>query len=122
MFKIFLLTLSLSAVNFSSDAIQTNPEKQVHSVAGEVIKMRVNAHRVDCQPGGDAIAKCYSVQKGASIGMENWEILQQNIEGFSFEEGFTYDLIVRVDIQQDKTGPARFKHTLVEIISKIKES
>jgi len=122
MFKVLLLTLSLTAIYSTSVAITNNPDQPVYSAAGEVIKMRVNAHLVYCHPSANVVAKCYSVQKGASIGMETWEILQQSIEGFTFEEGYTYDLIVRIDVQAGKTGSDKFKYTLVEIISKIKES
>ena len=120
MFKVLLLTLSLTAIYSTSVAMTNNLEKPAYSGAGEVIKIRVNAHQVNCQP--DVEVLCYSVQKGASIGMETWETLQQSIEGFTFEEGYTYDLIVRIDVQQGKTGSEKFKYTLVEIISKIKES
>lgn len=120
MFKVLWLTLSLTAINFTSQAMHT--EQSVYSGSGEVIKMRVNAHRVDCHPEADVTPLCYSVQKGASIGKENWETLQQSIEGFNFEEGYIYDMIVKVDVLQDKTGPDRFRYTLVEIISKTKES
>lgn len=119
MFKIVWLTLFLAATSFTTETISS--DQSVCSSAGEVIKMRVQGHRVSCQPDADA-KLCYSVQKGASIGMEHWEVLQQPIEGFDFEEGYTYDLIVKVEVLQDKTGPDRFKHTLVQIISKIKES
>ncbi len=119
MFKVLCLTLSLAAINFTSQAMHS--EQSVYSASGEVIKMRVQGHRVSCDPNADA-KLCYSVQKGASIGMENWEVLQQPIEGFNFEEGYTYDMIVKIEIQQGKTGPERFKYTLVEIISKTKES
>lgn len=121
MFKILWLTLLLVASSFTFET--SISEQSVYSTAGEVIKMRVQSHQVDCQPNGDSEVKlCYSVQKGASIGMENWEILQQPIEGFNFEEGYTYDLIVKIDVLQDKTGSERFKYTLTQIISKIKES
>nr|WP_294862029.1 DUF4377 domain-containing protein [uncultured Fluviicola sp.] len=120
MFKIVWLTLSLATTSFTSRASVSDPS--VYSNAGEVIKMRVQGHRVDCHPDSDDTRQCFLVQKEASIGMESWEVLQQPIEGFNFEEGYTYDLIVKVDVLQDKTGPDRFKHTLVQIISKIKES
>lgn len=118
MFKIVWLTLSLAATSFTSGTAVSG--QSVYSNAGEVIKMRVQGHRVNCQPNDTR--QCFLVQKESSIGMENWEVLQQPIEGFDFEEGYTYDLIVKVDLLQDKTGPDRFKHTLVQIISKIKES
>jgi hypothetical protein len=118
MFKILWLTLSLATTSFTSGTSVSS--RSIYSNAGEVIKMRVQGHRVDCQPNDTK--QCFLVQKGASIGMENWEVLQQSIEGFDFEEGYTYDLIVKVDVLQDKSGPDRFKHALVQIISKIKES
>lgn len=118
MFKVLLITLSLAAVNFTSEA--GNPEQPVYSDEGEMIKMRVQGHRVACQPNGEK--QCFSVQKGATIGMDTWEVLQQPIEGFTYEEGYTYDLIVKVEILQGKTGSERFRHTLVEIISKVKEA
>ncbi len=121
MVKVLLLTLSLAAISLTTQATDLNQPELIYSRSGEVIKMRVQGHRVDCQPNSDT-KKCYSVQKGASIGMENWEVLQQPIEGFSFEEGYTYDMIVKIDVLHDKTGPERFKYTLVEIISKTKES
>ncbi|MDF3025760.1 MAG: hypothetical protein K0S23_67 [Fluviicola sp.] len=121
MFKIVWLTLSLATTGFSGTAI-SDSDQSVYSNSGEVIKMRVQGHRVDCQPGSDDVRKCYLVQKEASIGKENWEVLQQEIEGFNFEEGYTYDIIVKVEVLQDKTGPDRFKHSLVQIISKIHES
>lgn len=120
MFKVLWLTLSLAATSFTTETKISDQSN--YSNAGEVIKMRVQGHRVECQPNGDVVKWCYSVQKGVSIGMETWETLQQSIEGFTFEEGYTYDLIVRIDVQQGKTGPEKFKYTLVEIISKIKEA
>ena len=120
MFKIVWLTLSLATTGFTSETAIS--EQSVYSNSGEVIKMRIQGHKVSCQPGSDEVKECFLVQKEASIGKENWEVLQQPIEGFDFEEGYTYDLIVKVEVLQDKTGPDRFKHTLVQIISKIKES
>ncbi|WP_343632215.1 DUF4377 domain-containing protein [Fluviicola sp.] len=118
MFKVLFITLSLAATAFHSEA--KNSDGTVYSDAGEISKMRIQAHRVACQPGG--AANCFSVQKGATIGMDSWEVLQQPIEGFDYEEGYTYDVIVKVDAQPGKTGAERFKYTLVEIISKVKEA
>lgn len=118
MFKVLFITLSLAVTAFSAGA--KNSGETVCSTAGEITKMRIQGHRVACQPGGEA--NCFSVQKGATIGMDSWEVLQQQIEGFDFEEGYTYTVIVKVEGQPGKTGAERFKYTLVEIISKTKES
>ncbi|MNJ86109.1 hypothetical protein D3C87_35960 [compost metagenome] len=121
MFKIIWLAISLAGSGFSAETLPVSG-KSIDLRAGEQLKMRVNGHLTPCPPRDNEAKKCYLVQKGASIGMENWEVLQQPIEGFDYEEGYVYDLIVKVDVLQDKTGPDRFKHTLVQIISKIKES
>lgn len=120
MFKILCLAVSLTGSYTGTDAFQA--EQHVMSVgSGETIKMRVDGQLVNCSGNAQETKKCYSVQKGASIGMDSWEVLQQDIEGFHFEAGYTYDLIVKIELQEGKTGADRFKYSLVQIISKIKE-
>ena len=119
MFKIIWLAISLTSSTFSAETFMV--EQTVSLRAGEQFKMRVGSQLANCSSNDDETRKCYLVQKAASIGKDNWEILQQPIEGFNYEEGYVYDLIVRVDVLQDKTGPDRFKHTLIQVISKIKE-
>lgn len=120
MFKIVWLTLSLATTGFTSEIAVSG--QTTYSSADEVLKMRVQGHQTDCNPAIENSGKCFLVQKGASIGKADWEVLQQEIEGFDFEEGYTYDIIVKVTIVEGKTGPDRFRHSLVQIISKIKES
>lgn len=120
MFKIVCLAISLTGSNFGG-ATLLPAEQTVIARSGETIKMRVGGQLVNCSGNADDAKKCYSVQKGATIGMDSWEVLPQTIEGFNFEAGYTYDLIVKIDLVEGKTGAERFKYTLVQIISKIKE-
>ncbi|WP_300665930.1 DUF4377 domain-containing protein [Fluviicola sp.] len=120
MLKIVWLAISLTSSNFGGTTLFP-AEQTAIALSGETIKMRVGAHLVNCSGNAEETKKCYSVQKGATIGMDSWEVLPQPIEGFNFEAGFTYDLIVKIDLVEGKTGAERFKYTLVQIISKIKE-
>lgn len=119
MFKIVWLAISLTSSNFGGATLPV--EQTVVAMSGETIKMRVGGQLVNCSESADETKKCFSVQKGATIGKDSWEVLPQTIEGFNFEAGFTYDLIVKIDLVEGKTGSERFKYTLVQIISKIKE-
>lgn len=120
MIKIVWLAISLTSSNFGG-ATLLPAEQTVITRSGETIKMRVGGQLVNCSENAADTKKCYSVQKGATIGMDSWEVLPQTIEGFTFEAGFTYDLIVKIELVEGKTGAERFKYTLVQIISKIKE-
>lgn len=94
----------------------TIPTEQV-SNGFEVIKMRVDSEKVSC---GEDSRTCFRVQKEASIGKDNWEVLQQDIDGFNFESGYVYDLVVRIDLIDGKTGADRFHYTLEHVVSKLK--
>lgn len=120
MFEILLIISSFITPSFGAHTtVSEKVSVETSSATGfEVIKMRVDSQKVAC--GDDSNKTCFRVQKEASIGMDFWEILQQPIEGFNFEEGYVYDLVVRIDIQEGKTGNDRFKYTLEHVVSKIK--
>ena len=79
----------------------------------ETIKMRVQSYKVAC-----GTTQCYLVQKGASIGMDNWETINGAIEGFNYETGYVYDITVRIERVENAPEGQQFKHVLVDVISK----
>lgn len=121
MFRILCLVVSLTGSYSGAGTFPAEQGQSVYTGSGEMIKMRVGGQLVNCSENAQETKKCYSVQKGATIGMDSWEVLQQEIEGFHFEAGYTYDLIVKIELAEGKTGADRFKYSLVQIISKIKE-
>lgn len=84
----------------------------------EVIKMRIQSEKVACD-GYDNNTTCYVVQKESSIGKDNWEVLEQPIDGFNFEPGYIYDVTVKIE-RVDNPGPdqSEFRYILVNVISK----
>ncbi len=67
-------------------------------------KLRINAYRVDC--AGEGPRKCLLVQQNDQIGSSEWTLLYQPIIGFTHEEGFVYDLRVRVEKVKDPPADA----------------
>lgn len=86
----------------------------------ELITMRIQANKVACD-GFDGNTTCFMVQKGASIGTDFWEQLNEPIEGFNFEPGYTYDVQIKVVLRENPSeDQSRFQYNLVKIISKTK--
>ncbi len=85
----------------------------------ELITMRIQPNKVSCEQNTD-VKKCFMVQKGASIGKENWEILNEPITGFEFEEGFTYDIQVRASLLTVSNTKTKLVYQLVKVLDKKK--
>lgn len=84
----------------------------------EVIKMRIQSSQVDCN-GANGNTHCFMVQKESSIGTENWEMLREPIEGFSYEAGYIYDVTVKIErVDNPAANQSPFRYTLVSITAK----
>lgn len=86
----------------------------------EMITMRIQPKKVACD-GYEGHKTCFIVQKGASIGTDFWETLPVPIEGFNFEEGFTYDVTIKIQLREEHNeDQSLFQYTLINILSKKK--
>lgn len=110
--------LSLALLLFGTVVYAVEPSTNPSFSGSEVIKMRIQSSQVDCDgvAGGPL---CYSVQKESKIGKDNWETLEQSIEGFNYEAGFVYDVTVKIErIENAATNQVEFRYTLIDVISK----
>jgi len=78
----------------------------------------IKSNLVDCQ--GEATQKCmqYKIK-----GEDNWQLFYDEIEGFTYEEGYTYEL--EVDIEKIDNPPAdgsSLKYTLKKVIKKERDA
>ncbi len=64
----------------------------------------VNSTRVPCEGVGKM--QCLQVQKGETLNWKNWTNLHTQIEGFEFEPGYIYKLIVREEKLKTTDIPA----------------
>jgi hypothetical protein len=73
-------------------------------------------HLVSCE--GSFPQKCMLVRENED---DQWQNFYDNIEGFTFVEGYTYKLKVKIEkIAEPKADASGLKYTLIDIISKTK--
>lgn len=83
----------------------------------ETLVLRINHH----QQTATAVAPVlvYLVQWDNAVGTDNWEILYDEIDGFNYEPGYTYDLLVKKEfIGYTLTDGSSVRYTLMKLIDK----
>lgn len=83
------------------------------------ITLWVNSATVDCVGVGPM--KCLQVQQGEAIDEEQWKMFYSGIEGFEFEPGYRYKLLVKTDTLPQDQVPAdasSIRYTLLEVMEK----
>ncbi len=82
----------------------------------ETERIFIADHRVDCE--GVAPQKCMLFKKDKS---QDWTYFYDSIEGFDYEEGYLYELEVRVaQIENPPADGSSLHYALIKIISKEK--
>ncbi|MEK6481057.1 DUF4377 domain-containing protein [Catalinimonas sp. 4WD22] len=79
----------------------------------------VNSLKAPCE--GIAPMHCLQVQQGKSMQEDKWELFYASIEGFDFEAGYVYQLVVREEnlpAAQVPEDASSIRYSLVRIISK----
>ena len=105
--------------NSSYDEVKPGGLKELEPGLSESVNMRVNSYTVDCV--GEMEGICLLVQEGDMIGTENWEnfYYYNSIEGFTYEPGFVYGLMVnKTEEENPQAGASSIKYELVKIVSK----
>lgn len=83
----------------------------------ETTNMRVNHFQQTAIGEGQTLVNL--VQEGSDIGTEKWDYFYSNIEGFEYELGYVYDLIVeKQTIKNPPADGSSINYILIEIISK----
>ncbi|MBN3519558.1 DUF4377 domain-containing protein [Algoriphagus lutimaris] len=82
----------------------------------------VNSSKVDCMGVGPM--KCLQIQKGSEVEPEAWKLFYDQVQGFDFEQGYLYQIQVKVT---EKSGPipadaSSLQYELINMISKEKDS
>lgn len=94
--------------------LNTAPEAAITSAAPDTQILLVGPKKVDCT--GMVPMKCLQVRTPEQT---NWEFFYQSIEGFAYEEGYTYKLRVRVeDVKNPPADASSKRYILVEVLEK----
>jgi Domain of unknown function (DUF4377) len=82
--------------------------------AARVEVLKIDAKRAPCS--GEGARHCLRVKRG---GAGDWQLFYDPIEGFSFEEGYRYELKVRVEpVAKPAADASSLRYVLVEVVKK----
>lgn len=77
----------------------------------------VNSSKVPCDEVSDM--QCLKVQKGDTLNYKNWQYFHSSIEGFDYQPGYIYKLIVHEEkIEKVSADTSSIKFTLAKILEK----
>lgn len=79
----------------------------------------VNSLRAECT--GVAPISCMQVQEGSTLRQDEWQLFYNSIEGFSYEAGYVYKLLVKKEqlpLDQVPADASSIKYTLVRLLEK----
>jgi hypothetical protein len=90
----------------------TNPEESRPDV--EIVTMYVGPETVECV--GVAPQECLQVRYALD---EEYQLFYSNIQGFDYEPGYTYELIVeKVPVDNPPADASSIQWTLIDVVSK----
>jgi Domain of unknown function (DUF4377) len=80
--------------------------------------LKVKENKISCT-GYEGQTECYLIQQGNKIDSEEWEYFYEQIEGFVYEPGFVYKLlVVKESIVNAPMDSPPLKYVLISEISK----
>lgn len=86
---------------------------------GKEANMRVNYYLQNCI--GEMDGQCLLIQEGDQIGGDQWVLFYyyNSIEGFDYESGYVYDLIIeKKSIKNPPQDASGISYKLIKIVSK----
>lgn len=88
--------------------------------SNDELVLHVRDYKVSCS-GYEGQNSCFLVQQGALIGTEDWEYFYEQIEGFNYEEGYKYELLVKkANIENPPADAPNVRYILRKSLSKVK--
>ena len=83
----------------------------------ETVNMRVNHFQQTATGEGQVLV--YLVQEEEKVGQEDWSYFYGDIDGFTYELGYTYDLVVeKTPVNNPPADASSIRYTLKKLIAK----
>lgn len=83
----------------------------------EEVTFRIKENRASCT--GFFEMECYLIQQGAKINTDEWEYFYNEIEGFAYEPGFVYKILVaKIPVKDPPMDASAFRYLFLQEISR----
>ena len=118
-----VVTISLLALISACSVTQPTDNKSQVQLADDEAIYWINSLRVDCV--GVAPRSCLQVQQSESLNHQGWQLFYSSIDGFTYEAGHIYKLVIKKEhTPQDQlpADSASIKYSLVKILEKTVDS
>ena len=114
MSKSYLFALFILVLTFVFVGCNGGPAEQAAVEGAKTLTLFVGPEQVDCQ--GVAPQKCYLIKFDRN---EEWTFLYDAIEGFTWEAGNEYELLVeKVDVENPLADAPSFRYQWVQTVAK----
>ena len=82
------------------------------------VALRIKENKSSCTDFSGQ-RECYLVQQGSKIGTDDWDLFYSQINGFEYEPGFVYKLLVlKSKVDDPPMDASSFRYKLIKVISK----
>ena len=96
---------------------QLDSEAVENETTSTKVTMMVAPELADCV--GEGPQKCMKIKYSQA---DDWQFFYSNIEGFDYEEGYRYTLLVeQLEVKDPPQGGSSIKYVLVEVVEKVEE-
>ncbi len=113
--KLKIAAIFLLVAGLILTACNAQPEVEEEPVQDEAMTLFVGPELVDCE--GEGPQKCMLVKESPE---QEYQLFYDQIEGFNFEEGFEYELLVRQEnVENPPAGGSSIRWILVDEVSKV---
>ncbi|HEV7350580.1 DUF4377 domain-containing protein [Telluribacter sp.] len=88
-----------------------------HDIEREII-LKVRDSKAACV-GAHGPMECLQIQEGELVGTQQWHFFYEQIEGFTYQEGYIYTMRVRKEtLRSPPADGSSIKYSLLELVSK----
>lgn len=97
-----------------ASASESQQSKAVQETEGEIKTLFIGPELVDCEGAGPQ--KCMQVKESPE---DEYGLFYSQIEGFKYEEGYEYEIVVEVTkVENPPADASSLKYTLIDVVSK----
>ncbi len=103
-----------SSLNYELVRILNKQQSPDYQPEAQEVTWFVGPEKVECE--GEGPQECLQIKENPE---DDWQLFYDNIEGFDYEEGFNYEIELRIEaVENPPAGGSSLQYTLIRILNK----